>query len=230
MVNSDQQEAEQQPGSLYETLGVSSKATDDELKKALRKKALDAHPDRGGDENLFKQINGAYQILSDPERRASYDATFFKKPEKNIEKGEVNMDVAIAQVNREATAALESVNQIYALAIVEAGPIVPGVPPTEMQKRAQDQLSLAKKEIAAAEHKATSSIIESSASGGGGGGGFEYNGPGSSKESNGKSGPDWVEKGIDAVAAHIGDEDMGILSLAGAVVDKISDAGKGDHP
>lgn len=61
----------------YEILGVSRNATPDELKAAFRKLAAQHHPDRNpGDEGAherFKRINAAYQILSDPQRRAAYD-------------------------------------------------------------------------------------------------------------------------------------------------------------
>lgn len=58
----------------YEVLGVSKGATQDEIKKAYRKLALEHHPDRhGGDDGKFKQINEAYQVLSDPQKRSQYD-------------------------------------------------------------------------------------------------------------------------------------------------------------
>ena len=61
----------------YEVLGVSRSASDEELKKAYRKLALQFHPDRNpGDkpaEERFKEIGEAYQVLSDSERRAAYD-------------------------------------------------------------------------------------------------------------------------------------------------------------
>lgn len=62
---------------FYETLGVARSASDDEIKKAYRKLAMKYHPDRNqGDaeaENKFKEVQKAYDILSDKEKRAAYD-------------------------------------------------------------------------------------------------------------------------------------------------------------
>src|SRR5680860_217402 len=58
----------------YELLGVAKGATDEEIKKAFRKAAHKHHPDKeGGDESKFKEINEAYQVLSDKQKRAQYD-------------------------------------------------------------------------------------------------------------------------------------------------------------
>ncbi len=58
----------------YDVLGVSKNSSDDEIKKAFRKAAHKYHPDKdGGDEAKFKEINEAYQILSNKEKRAQYD-------------------------------------------------------------------------------------------------------------------------------------------------------------
>ncbi|MBW6440530.1 molecular chaperone DnaJ [Patescibacteria group bacterium] len=58
----------------YDILGVSKNATDDEIKKAFRKAAHKHHPDKeGGDEAKFKEINEAYQVLSDKQKRSQYD-------------------------------------------------------------------------------------------------------------------------------------------------------------
>lgn len=59
---------------LYETLGVSKGASEDEIKKAYRKLAHKHHPDKaGGNTEKFKEINAAYQVLSDKEKRSQYD-------------------------------------------------------------------------------------------------------------------------------------------------------------
>lgn len=62
--------------SLYETLEVSENATESEIKKAYRKLARQYHPDVNKDpkaEEKFKEINAAYEILSDKEKKAQYD-------------------------------------------------------------------------------------------------------------------------------------------------------------
>ena len=62
-----------QDNSLYETLGVPRDATPAEIKKAYRKLAMKNHPDRGGDEDKFKKISAAYEVLSDNDKRDVYD-------------------------------------------------------------------------------------------------------------------------------------------------------------
>ena len=61
----------------YETLGVSRNASADDIRKAYRKLAMKYHPDRNPDdkqaEERFKEINEAYQVLNDPQKRAHYD-------------------------------------------------------------------------------------------------------------------------------------------------------------
>lgn len=57
----------------YQILGIPRNATKDEIKKAYRKLAHQFHPDKGGDEARFKEVNEAYQILSNDEKRSQYD-------------------------------------------------------------------------------------------------------------------------------------------------------------
>lgn len=58
----------------YEILGVGKNASDDEIKKAFRKLAVQHHPDKaGGDEAKFKEINEAYEVLKDKQKRQRYD-------------------------------------------------------------------------------------------------------------------------------------------------------------
>ena len=61
----------------YETLGVARDASDDEIKKAYRKLAMQYHPDRNGGskeaEERFKTVTEAYDVLRDAQKRAAYD-------------------------------------------------------------------------------------------------------------------------------------------------------------
>lgn len=58
---------------FYETLGVTKDASEAEIKKAFRKLAMVHHPDKGGDPEMFTKIQAAYEILSNPEKKALYD-------------------------------------------------------------------------------------------------------------------------------------------------------------
>jgi molecular chaperone DnaJ len=58
----------------YKTLGVDKNASQEDIKKAFRKKAHECHPDKaGGDEAKFKELNEAYQVLGDAKKRSQYD-------------------------------------------------------------------------------------------------------------------------------------------------------------
>lgn len=58
---------------LYELLGVESSASFDQIKKSYRKLALKHHPDRGGDKEKFQEIQEAWEVLGDKEKRDIYD-------------------------------------------------------------------------------------------------------------------------------------------------------------
>jgi len=57
----------------YEVLGIDKSSSADEIKKAFRRKAVEFHPDRGGDEAKFKEVNEAYEVLKDPGKKQRYD-------------------------------------------------------------------------------------------------------------------------------------------------------------
>lgn len=58
---------------FYEVLGITKSASAEEIKKAYRKKAMKHHPDRGWDAEKFKQVNEAYSVLSDENKKRQYD-------------------------------------------------------------------------------------------------------------------------------------------------------------
>lgn len=57
----------------YKILGIEKNASSDEIKAAFRRLAMEHHPDRGGNSEKFKEINEAYQVLSNSEKRGQYD-------------------------------------------------------------------------------------------------------------------------------------------------------------
>jgi DnaJ family protein A protein 2 len=62
-------------GDLYGLLGLQRGADEAAIKNAFKAAALKSHPDKGGDPEMFKQVRQAYEVLSDPSKRALYDAT-----------------------------------------------------------------------------------------------------------------------------------------------------------
>lgn len=60
----------------YQVLGLARTATERDIKIAYRKAAKIAHPDRGGDPALFRQITEAFEVLADPARRSAYDKSY----------------------------------------------------------------------------------------------------------------------------------------------------------
>lgn len=67
----------------YEVLGIDKTASKDDIKKAYRKKAMEHHPDKGGDEGIFKEIVEAYETLSDDNKKANYDRYGHEGPRTN---------------------------------------------------------------------------------------------------------------------------------------------------
>ena len=57
----------------YKTLNINSNSSTDEIKKAFRNLSKTHHPDKGGDENTFKEISAAYDTLGNEEKRREYD-------------------------------------------------------------------------------------------------------------------------------------------------------------
>src|SRR3954449_8050602 len=57
----------------YKVLGVPSGASHDEIRKAYRKLSKQLHPDSGGDEERFKEVSAAYDVLGDEAKRKEYD-------------------------------------------------------------------------------------------------------------------------------------------------------------
>lgn len=58
---------------FYEILGLTKDANADEIRKAYRKLAVKLHPDKGGSQEKFQELQGAYEVLSDPEKKQIYD-------------------------------------------------------------------------------------------------------------------------------------------------------------
>ena len=58
---------------FYKILDIPKTASQEDIRKAYRKKSLTLHPDKGGDEGEFKKLNSAYEVLSDIEKRKNYD-------------------------------------------------------------------------------------------------------------------------------------------------------------
>ena len=80
--------ADQNKRDYYEVLGVEKNASDAEIKKAYRKLAMKYHPDQNpGDksaEEKFKEINEAYEVLSDADKKARYDQYGFAGVDPNF--------------------------------------------------------------------------------------------------------------------------------------------------
>ena len=69
----------------YEVLGVKKDASDKQVKDSYRRKAMESHPDRGGDAREFSLVSQAWAMIGDPSKRAEYDSTGEVKSEKDYE-------------------------------------------------------------------------------------------------------------------------------------------------
>jgi DnaJ homolog subfamily A member 2 len=63
----------------YKILGLERDVKDDDIKKAYKKMAVKHHPDKGGDEETFKEVAEAYEVLSDKEKRRLYDMGVYNR-------------------------------------------------------------------------------------------------------------------------------------------------------
>jgi curved DNA-binding protein CbpA len=66
-------------GNYYAILGISPEVSDEEVKTRFNELFLEKHPDKGGSEEEFKQINNAYEALGNPHRRLKYDLSLLRK-------------------------------------------------------------------------------------------------------------------------------------------------------
>ncbi len=100
---------------LYETLGVKPDASAAVIKQAYKRLAQRHHPDKGGDTEAFKAVQNAYAVLSDPERRAHYDATGSAErelsPEELAEKAKHAMAMQVLQGG--IVKALQSTDEVH---------------------------------------------------------------------------------------------------------------------
>jgi len=72
---------------LYDCLEVEKSASKEEIKKAYKKKAIQCHPDKGGDPEVFKEVSRAYQVLNDDEKRKIYDQVGDERFQDNLQEG-----------------------------------------------------------------------------------------------------------------------------------------------
>lgn len=81
----------------YETLGVDRDASVEDIKRAHRKKALQHHPDRGGDVEAFREIQAAAELLGDDDRRRRYDETGETDTGRTVDRAEQEIAAMVAE-------------------------------------------------------------------------------------------------------------------------------------
>jgi DnaJ-class molecular chaperone len=86
---------------LYNTLGVNKNASDRDIKTAYKKKAMEHHPDKGGNADKFAEISNAYDTLKDPQKRAFYDHTGSTDQRQHQQRGPFGFEDIFSQVFRQ---------------------------------------------------------------------------------------------------------------------------------
>ena len=66
--------------SHYSTLGVAPSSTHEQIRAAYRSLVVKHHPDKGGDEKIFKAVQEAFDVVGDPAKRQAYNTALSKKP------------------------------------------------------------------------------------------------------------------------------------------------------
>lgn len=133
--------------SLYDNLEVPVDASQETIKKAFRRKAMKHHPDRQGDKEAMQNIQQAYDVLGDPERRARYDET-----------GEINQPPPIEPQARQALyGMLNSV--IDKLDVDYDDPLIAARQEIRAMITENDKVAEAQKEKIAARQKALKRLV-----------------------------------------------------------------------
>lgn len=92
----------------YDTLGVAHDASADEIRAAYRRAARDAHPDKeGGSTEAMQAVNAAYDVLSDPKKRAAYDEMGAMDPDSPEARAQSHLDSIFTEAIRNAMDPLE---------------------------------------------------------------------------------------------------------------------------
>lgn len=99
-----------QEDNLYNILGILPSATATQIKDAYKKQSMQYHPDKGGDESMFKKISDAYEVLKSPEKRKRYDILINLVKVDNVEvqivqpaESKIKFDIKQARGNIEIT-------------------------------------------------------------------------------------------------------------------------------